>query len=298
MVRPCIDSGRRHMKKNTEEWSFIIRPKAGWFDISLREIWHYKDLIQMFLKRNFNSAYKQTILGPLWFLINPFLSSSMYTIVFGKIANISTDGVPQFLFYLCSNAAWGYFSSCLSSTASTFTGNAYLFGKVYFPRLVSPITTVIYALLGFFIQMLMLAAAIAVFALRGQLVHPNIHMLFLPVMILQMALLGLGIGIIISSVTTKYRDLAVLVGFGMQLWMYGTPVVYPVSQVNAIAPGLERLVWLNPVAPIINNFRYAILGCGAFNYTYWGISWIVTLIFLFFGVLIFSRVERTFMDTV
>lgn len=286
------------MKKNTEEWSFIIRPKAGWFDISLREIWHYKDLIQMFLKRNFNSAYKQTILGPLWFLINPFLSSSMYTIVFGKIANISTDGVPQFLFYLCSNAAWGYFSSCLSSTASTFTGNAYLFGKVYFPRLVSPITTVIYALLGFFIQMLMLAAAIAVFALRGQLVHPNIHMLFLPVMILQMALLGLGIGIIISSVTTKYRDLAVLVGFGMQLWMYGTPVVYPVSQVNAIAPGLERLVWLNPVAPIINNFRYAILGCGAFNYTYWGISWIVTLIFLFFGVLIFSRVERTFMDTV
>ncbi|MDD6762472.1 MAG: ABC transporter permease [Clostridiales bacterium] len=286
------------MKKNTEEWSFIIRPKAGWFDINLREIWHYKDLIQMFLKRNFNSAYKQTILGPLWFLINPFLSSSMYTIVFGKIANISTDGVPQFLFYLCSNAAWGYFSLCLSSTASTFTGNAYLFGKVYFPRLVSPITTVIYALLGFFIQMLMLAASIAVFALRGQLVHPNIHMLFLPVMILQMALLGLGIGIIISSVTTKYRDLAVLVGFGMQLWMYGTPVVYPVSQVNAIAPGLERLVWLNPVAPIINNFRYAILGCGAFNYTYWGISWIVTLIFLFFGVLIFSRVERTFMDTV
>lgn len=286
------------MKKNTDEWSFIIRPKVGWFDIDIKEVWHYKDLIRMFLKRNFNSAYKQTVLGPLWFLINPFLSSSMYTIVFGKIANISTDGVPQFLFYLCSNAAWGYFSSCLNSTASTFTGNAYLFGKVYFPRLVTPITTVIYALLGFFIQLLMLAASIGVFALKGQYVYPNIHMLLIPVMILQMALLGMGIGIIISSVTTKYRDLTILVGFGMQLWMYGTPVVYPVSQVNAIAPGLERLVWLNPVAPIINNFRYAILGCGAFNYTYWGISWIVTLVFLFFGVLIFSRVERTFMDTV
>lgn len=286
------------MKSSKDEWSFVIKPKTNWFDIDLKELWHYKDLIGMFLKRNFNSAYKQTILGPLWFLINPFLSSGMYTLVFGKIANLSTEGAPQFLFYLCGNAAWGYFSSCLSSTASTFTSNAYLFGKVYFPRLVSPITTVIYALLSFFIQMLMLAVSACVFAARGQLIHPNAHMLFLPLLILQMALLGMGIGIIISSVTTKYRDLTILVGFGMQLWMYGTPVVYPISQVNSIASGLEKLIWLNPVAPIINNFRYAVLGCGSFNYTYWGISWAVTLVCLFFGVLIFSRVERTFMDTV
>ena len=286
------------MKKNNGEWTAIIRPKTGWFDIDLREIWHYKDLIFMFLKRNFNSAYKQTVLGPLWFLINPLLSSSMYTLVFGQIAKISTDGVPQFLFYLCSHAAWGYFSTCLSSTASTFTGNAYLFGKVYFPRLVSPITSVIYGLLSFFIQLLLLAVAMVIFALRGEPVYPNIHMLLLPVLILQMALLGMGCGIIISSVTTKYRDLTILIGFGLQLWMYGTPVVYPISQVKNIAPGFEQLIWLNPVAPIINNFRYAVLGCGEMNYTYWGISWIVTVSVLFVGVLIFSRVEKTFMDTV
>lgn len=286
------------MKKNNGEWTAVIRPKTGWFDIDLREIWNYKDLIFMFLKRNFNSAYKQTVLGPLWFLINPLLSSSMYTLVFGQIAKISTDGVPQFLFYLCSHAAWGYFSTCLSSTASTFTGNAYLFGKVYFPRLVSPITSVIYGLLSFFIQLLLLAVAMVIFALRGEPVYPNMHMLLLPVLILQMALLGMGCGIIISSVTTKYRDLTVLIGFGLQLWMYGTPVVYPISQVKSIAPGFEQLIWLNPVAPIINNFRYAVLGCGEMNYTYWGISWIVTIVVLFVGVLIFSRVEKTFMDTV
>ncbi len=284
--------------KNKGEWTAVIRPKAGWFEINLKELWNYRDLVFMFLKRNFNSAYKQTILGPLWFLITPLMSSSMYTLIFGQIAKISTDGAPQFLFYLCSNAAWSYFSTCLSSTASTFTGNAYLFGKVYFPRLVSPITTVIYALLAFFIQLLLLAVAIAIFAARGEYIHPNIHMLLLPVMVLQMALLGLGIGILISSVTTKYRDLAILVGFGLQLWMYGTPVVYPISQVATIAPQLEKIIWLNPVAPIINNFRYAILGCGSMNYGYWGISWIVTLVVLLFGTLIFTKIERTFMDTV
>ncbi len=284
--------------KNNSEWTTVIKPKAGWFDINLKELWHYRDLIFMFLKRNFNSAYKQTVLGPLWFLISPLLSSATYTIVFGHIARISTDGVPQFLFYMCSNAAWGYFSACLSSTASTFTSNAYLFGKVYFPRLVSPVTTVIYGLLSFVIQMLLFTVCSVVLAARGQYIHPNIYMLYLPLMIAQMALLGLGVGIIISSVTTKYRDLTILIGFGLQLWMYATPVVYPISQVASIAPWFQRLIWLNPVAPIMNNFRYAILGCGSFNYTYWGISWIVTALFLFFGVLIFSRVEKTFMDTV
>ena len=288
-----------HLKKRDGgEWSIVIRPKTGWFDIDLKEIWQYRDLVFMFLKRNFNSSYKQTILGPLWFLLSPLMSSTMFTLIFGQIANISTDGVPQFLFYMCSNAGWGYFSACLTSTASTFTGNAHLFGKVYFPRLVSPITSVIYGLLSFFIQMLLLAVTMIIFAFRGQVVTPNIHILLVPVMLLQMALLGLGIGIIISSLTTKYRDLSILVGFGMQLWMYATPVVYPVSQAASLAPELGKLIMLNPVTPIINNFRYAILGCGSMDYKYWALSWIVTFVFLFFGVLIFSRVEKTFMDTV
>lgn len=280
------------------DWNIIIKPKTGWFDINLKEIWQYKDLIFMFLKRNFNSAYKQTILGPLWFLINPLMSTSMYTVIFGKIANISTDGVPQFLFYMCGNAAWGYFSTCLSATASTFTGNAYLFGKVYFPRLVSPITSVIYSLLSFFLQMLLLVVCIFIFAARGQVIQPNINLILLPLMILQMALLGLGLGIIISSVTTKYRDLSILVSFGLHLWMYATPVVYPLSQAVTISPKLAKIIMLNPVAPIINNFRYAILGCGEMVYGYWALSWAVTAVFLFFGVLIFSKVEKTFMDTV
>lgn len=283
---------------NNREWDVVIKPKTGWFDLKLSEVWQYKDLIFMFLKRNFTSAYKQTILGPLWFLLSPLLSSGMFTVLFGKIANISTDGVPQFLFYLCSNAAWGYFSQCLTSTASTFTGNAGLFGKVYFPRLVMPITNVIYALLSFFIQILLLAVTMVIYTSKGSIITPNIMMLYIPIMILQMALLGMGLGIIISSVTTKYRDLAVLVGFGVQLWMYATPVVYPLSQISFMGDRFLKIIMLNPMSPIINNFRYAILGCGSMDYTYWAISWIVTLIILFFGIVIFNRVEKTFVDTV
>ncbi len=281
-----------------KEWSVVIKPKTGWFDLKLKEIWQYRDLIVMFLKRNFNSAYKQTILGPLWFLITPLLSSSMHTLVFGTIANISTDGVPQFLFYLCSNTAWAYFSACLTSTSSTFTGNAGLFGKVYFPRLITPITNVIYSLLSFVIQLVLLAVAMLIFGLRGTVIVPGVSVFIMPVLVLQMALLGLGVGIIISSITTKYRDLSILVGFGVHLWMYITPVVYPISQASAISETISKLVMLNPVAPIVNNFRCIVLGCGSFDYFYWGISWIVTFVVLFIGILIFNRVEKTFMDTV
>ena len=281
-----------------KEWTTVIKPKSGLLDLRLKEIWQYKDLIFMFLKRNFNSAYKQTVLGPLWFLITPLLSSSMHTLVFGKIANISTDGVPQFLFYLCSNAGWSYFSGCLTSTAGTFTGNAGLFGKVYFPRLVSPITSVIYGLLSFSVQLLLVAVAMVIFAYRGTVIIPNSSIILLPLLVIQMALLGLGVGIIISSITTKYRDLSILVGFGMQLWMYATPVVYPVSQVVSLKGMLEKLIMLNPVSPIINNFRYVVLGSGRFEWYYWGISWIVTAVVLFVGLIIFNRIEKTFMDTV
>ena len=281
-----------------KEWTTVIKPKTGLLDLRLKEIWQYKDLIFMFLKRNFNSSYKQTVLGPLWFLITPLLSSSMHTLVFGKIANISTDGVPQFLFYLCSNAGWSYFSGCLTSTAGTFTGNAGLFGKVYFPRLVSPITSVIYGLLSFSVQLLLVAVAMVIFAYRGTVIIPNSSIILLPLLVIQMALLGLGVGIIISSITTKYRDLSILVGFGMQLWMYATPVVYPVSQVVSLNGMLEKLIMLIPVSPIINNFRYVILGSGRFEWYYWGISWIVTAVVLFVGLIIFNRIEKTFMDTV
>ena len=281
-----------------KEWTTVIKPKTGLLDLRLKELWQYKDLIFMFLKRNFNSAYKQTVLGPLWFLVTPLLSSSMHTLVFGKIANISTDGVPQFLFYLCSNAGWSYFSGCLTSTAGTFTGNAGLFGKVYFPRLVSPITSVIYGLLSFSVQLLLVAVAMVIFAYRGTVIIPNSSIILLPLLVIQMALLGLGAGIIISSITTKYRDLSILVGFGMQLWMYATPVVYPVSQVVSLNGMLEKLIMLNPVSPIINNFRYVVLGSGRFEWYYWGISWIVTAVVLFVGLIIFNRIEKTFMDTV
>ena len=279
-----------------ENWTTIIKPKTGLFDINLREVWQYRDLVYMFLKRNFTSAYKQTILGPLWFLIAPLMTSSMFTVVFGQIAKISTEGVPQFLFYLAGNTAWGYFSSCLTSTAHTFTGNAHLFGKVYFPRLITPITSVIYALLSFFIQLALMLILMAYFVfIRGEAVNPNILLLSLPLLILQMALMGMGLGIIISSVTTKYRDLSILVGFGVHLWMYATPIAYPLSQVPEF---LSKIIRLNPMTPIVNNFKYAFLGCGQLEVTSWIYSWIFTIVVLFIGVLIFSKTEKTFIDTV
>ena len=279
-----------------ENWTTVIKPKTGLFDINLREVWQYRDLVYMFLKRNFTSAYKQTILGPLWFLITPLMTSSMFTVVFGQIARISTEGVPLFLFYLAGNTAWGYFSSCLTSTAHTFTGNAHLFGKVYFPRLITPITSVIYALLSFFIQLALMLILMAYFVfIRGEAVNPNIWLLSLPMLILQMALMGMGLGIIISSVTTKYRDLSILVGFGVHLWMYATPIAYPLSQVPEF---LSKIIRLNPMTPIVNNFKYAFLGCGQLEVTSWIYSWIFTIVVLFIGVLIFSKTEKTFIDTV
>ncbi len=281
---------------SNQEWTTIIKPKTGIFDINLKEVWQYRDLIFMFLKRNFTSSYKQTILGPLWFLITPLLTSSMFTVVFGQIAKISTDGVPQFLFYFTGNVAWAYFSTCLNATSATFSGNAHIFSKVYYPRLVAPITSVIYALLSFFIQLLLMIVLMVFFTYgRGESVYPNVWILSVPLLVIQMALMGMGLGIIISSVTTKYRDLAILVGFGVQLWMYATPIVYPLSQVPEF---LKGVITLNPMTPIINNFRYAFLGCGTFEVSSWIYSWIFTIFVLFAGILIFSKVEKTFIDTV
>ena len=278
-----------------ENWTTIIKPKTGWFDINLKELIQYKDLIVMFVKRDFKTMYKQTILGPLWIIINPLMTTLMYTIVFGNIANIPTDGMPQIVFYMLGTTVWTYFSSCLTKTSSTFTANAGIFGKVYFPRLVTPISTVISGLINFGVQFLMFLGFMAYFMIKGSPIEPNLWILITPLLLVQLAALALGFGIIISSMTTKYRDLAVLVTFGVQLWMYATPVVYPASQIGG---KLKTLMMLNPVSPIVESFRYAFLGSGSIPWNYLGISVVTTLVVLFAGVVLFSRVEKTFMDTV
>lgn len=278
-----------------ENWTTIIKPKTGWFDINLKELIQYKDLISMFVKRDFKTMYKQTILGPLWIIINPLLTTLMFTVVFGNIANIPTDGVPQLVFYMLGTTVWTYFSTCLTKTSTTFTGNAAIFGKVYFPRLVTPISTVISGLINFSVQFIMFLGFMIYFKVIGAPIQHNLYILITPLLLLQLAALALGFGIIISSLTTKYRDLAVLVTFGVQLWMYATPVVYPASQISG---NLKTLMMLNPVSPIVESFRYAFLGSGSIPWNYLGISVVTTLVVLFVGVVLFSRVEKTFMDTV
>ena len=281
--------------ESNNNWTTIIKPKTGWFDINLKELLQYKDLIIMFVKRDFKTLYKQTILGPLWIIINPLLTTIMFTIVFGNIANISTDGMPQILFYMLGTTVWTYFSTCLTKTSATFTGNAAIFGKVYFPRLVTPISIVVSGLINFAVQFVMFLGFMIYYHIIGAPVCPNIYILMTPLLLVQLALLSLGFGVIISSLTTKYRDLAILVTFGVQLWMYATPVVYPASQIGGI---LKTLMMLNPVSPIIESFRYAFLGSGSIPWNFLGISIVTTLVVLFIGVVLFSRVEKTFMDTV
>jgi len=277
------------------KWTTIIKPKTGWFDINLNELWKYRDLVIMFVKRNFTTMYKQTILGPAWILINPLITTLMFTIVFGNIAKIPTEGLPPFIFYMAGNTLWLYFANCLTSTSSTFTSNAAIFGKVYFPRLVTPISTVITGLINFMIQFIMFIGFLIYFKFSGSNIQPNWWLLLIPILVIQTAILGLGVGIVISSLTTKYRDLNVLVSFGVQLWMYATPIVYPVSQ---LPDSYKALIMLNPMAPIIEAFRYAFFGTGKVNITYLLLSSGITLIIMFIGVMLFSRVEKTFMDTV
>lgn len=273
----------------------VIKPKTGWLEIDFHEVKQYKDLIFLFVKRNFVVQYKQTILGPLWFIINPLLTTVMFTFVFGSIAGLSTDEVPQFAFYLAGTALWQYFATCLNQTSNTFTGNAHIFGKVYFPRITMPIATVIFSLISFAVVFVMSIITNCIYMLQGANIVPNWSVVLIPILVVQVAVLGLGFGIIISSLTTKYRDLAVLVSFGVQLWMYATPVAYTKSQ---LSPMLCKFVMLNPVSPIICNFRYALLGCGELEVGYWLISMVVTVVVLAIGIIMFNRVEKTFMDTV
>lgn len=279
---------------SNEKFTTVIVPKTGWFDINLKEVWQYRDLVMLFVRRNFVSQYKQTILGPLWAIIQPLLTTVVFTVVFGSLAGLAADGVPSFLFFLSGNVAWQYFSNCLTNTANTFTGNAGILGKVYFPRLVMPISTVMTNLISFAIQMAMFLVFLVIYWIRGA-VQPNWYALMTPILIVHMAMLSLGTGVIISALTTKYRDLKMLVGFGVQLWMYATPVAYDIGIIPQKYMGLYML---NPMTPVINTFRVAFLGLGSFDLGYYLLSWAVTLVILFVGVVLFSRVEKTFMDTV
>ncbi len=281
--------------KLPEKWSMIIEPKRHLFDVNLAELWRYRDLIGLFVKRDFVSKFKQTILGPLWFIIQPLITTIMFTIVFGNIAGIPTDGIPKMLFYLAGIVGWTYFATCLNDTSQTFIKNASIFGKVYFPRLALPISIVISNLVSFVIQFALLLGFMAYFMIMGADVHPNINVLLLPILVLLIAGLGLGFGIIISSLTTKYRDLTHLVAFGVSLWMYATPIIYPLSE---IPEKYKLFVLANPMTPIVETFKVALLGVGEVNYMHLLYSFGFTVVVLFAGVLIFNKVEKSFMDTV
>ena len=278
-----------------EKWTTVLKPRTKWGNMNLKELFSYKDLILLFVKRNYVTKYKQTILGPLWLIISPLMTTLMFVVVFGNIAGLSTDGTPQIAFYMAGNVVWAYFAACVNQTSNTFVSNASVFGKVYFPRMVVPISTVLTGMLDFLVQFVLFLIILLFLAVTGISISINMWVLVTPVLVLQLALLGMGVGIIVSSLTTKYRDLAILVTFGVQLWMYASPVVYSVTQI----PERYRFLYLlNPVSPIITMFRYAFLGTGYLPLLSWGISWITTIIVVIIGVLLFSRIEKTFMDTV
>ena len=286
----------KNERMNVMKFDVIISSKRKWFDFNFKELFRYRDLIFMFVKRTFVSQYKQTVLGPIWAIVQPLLTTIVFTIIFGGIAQLPTDGIPSFIFYLCGNIVWTFFSTSLISISNTFISNAPILGKVYFPRLVMPISTVLSQIISFLIQFIFLLIVLLYSYINGTLsININFSVFLIPILLIQMTLLSLGCGIIISSLTTKYRDLAILVTFGVQLWMYDTPVVYPASQIDGT---LKTLMMLNPVSPIIEFFRYAFLGSGSIPWNFLGISIATTVVVLFIGVILFSRVEKTFMDTV
>ena len=279
----------------TKEFQTVIEPKDKLLDFKFKEVWDYRDLVMLFVRRTFVAQYKQTVLGPAWAIIQPLFTTIIFTFVFGNLAGLAPSGVPTFIFYLCGSIAWTYFSGCLTATSTTFTANSSIMGKVYFPRLVMPISTVISQLIAFAIQAIFFIAFLVYYYVTGADVHPNIYILLTPLLVLQLALLGLGFGIIISALTTKYRDLAMLVGFGTQIWMYLTPVAY---DIGIIPDHLMNIYMLNPVTPVICMLRYAFLGIGKLQMGYYGISWVLTIAVVVLGIIMFNKVEKTFMDTV
>ena len=285
---------KTQMENKNTEWTNVISSEHSLFKLNLKEVWDYRDLVYMFVKRDFVSSFKQTILGPLWFFINPIFTTVVYLIVFGNIANLSTDGAPKILFYLAGVTLWNYFSSSLGGTSNVFVGNAGIFGKVYFPRLVMPITIVISNLMRFGVQFLLFIVVFFYYWYKGE-VTPNWWVLFTPIFILMMSLFALGVGMIFSSLTTKYRDLSMLLTFGISLYMYATPVIYPTSMLSA---KIQPYAKYNPLTGIFEGFKYAWMGVGEFNPIMLVYSTIIILILLAIGTVIFNKVEKGFMDTV
>jgi lipopolysaccharide transport system permease protein len=279
-----------------EQWTEVIEPRTSLLDLRLGDVWRYRDLVMMFVRRDFVSTYKQTILGPIWFFIQPLLTTLTFIIIFGQVAKLSTDGLPQPLFYLAGTTVWSYFSQTLTATSTVFITNAAIFGKVYFPRLTMPVSIVISNIIRFLIQFgLFLAVWLFYLLHSGNNVHPNWLILLTPVLLIIMGLLSLGLGMIFSALTTKYRDLAMLLTFGIQLMMYATPVIYPLS---SIPSKFKWLILANPMSAIVETFRYSFLGSGSFTWAYLGYSIAITAIILFVGTVIFNKVEKSFTDTV
>ncbi len=283
-------------QKHKEHWDLVLEPQSHWFDIKFKELWRYRDLLWLFVKRDFAAQYKQTVLGPLWHFIQPVFTSLVFLLVFGKIAGISTDGIRPVLFYLSGITIWNYFSACLTATSNTFVANAAIFGKVYFPRLIIPLSTVLSNIIRLGIQFLLLLALMIWFAVKDGHFYFGSGWLLVPVLVLMMGGLGLGLGIIISSFTTKYRDFSVLIGFTVQLLMYVTPVAYPLSYLKT--KSFAAWIAWNPLSPIIEAFRYAVFGAGTVDMQGLLYSAAFIVITLFTGLLIFNKVEKTFMDTV
>lgn len=280
--------------KKHQVWTGTIESKHSLFDLNLKEVWEYKDLVYMFVKRDFVSSFKQTILGPIWFFINPIFTTIVYIFVFGKIAGLSTDGAPKVLFYLAGVTLWNYFSTCLISTSATFTGNANIFGKVYFPRLVMPISIVLSNLMKFGVQFALFLVFFIYYWIQGE-IQPNAWVLATPILVLLMAIFALGAGMFFSSLTTKYKDLTMLLNFGVTLFMYATPVIYPTSSLSSI---FKTLALYNPLTGIFECFKYAWLGVGEFSLPMLLISAVIILIILMIGIIVFNKVEKSFMDTV
>lgn len=285
------------MNKSNEslDWDFRIEPNNEPFSIGFRKVWKYRDLLMLFVKRDIVTVYKQTILGPLWFFIQPILTTITFMFIFGNLAGLSTDGVPQILFYLSGVTIWNYFNETLTQTSKTFTENAPIFGKVYFPRLVIPLSKVISNLLKFAIQFGLFLIVLVIYYFLGNDVFPNLNILLTPILLILMGGLGLGFGLISSALTTKYRDLTFLIAFGIQLLMYATPVIYPMS---SISPKYQLFLWLNPLTSIVECFKYAYLGSGILSWMWLGYSFIFTVVLLFLGALTFNKIEKSFVDTV
>ena len=287
------------MNSTREEiWDLEISPGSSLFDLKLKEVWQYRDLLLLLVRRDFVSFYKQTVLGPLWFFIQPLFTTLIYTFVFGSLADIPTDGLPQPLFYLAGITAWNYFADCLTKTSTVFTLNSTLFGKVYFPRLIVPLSVVLSNLIRFAVQMVLFFLIMAIYWVKGAHFHPTVYILLFPLLLLLMAMLGLGLGMIISALTTKYRDLSFLVTFGVQLMMYLTTVIYPLSTVVLKYPRYKWLIQYNPMTSILEAFRYGFLGKGTFTIESLIITTVFTLTILLSGIVTFNRVERNFIDTV